>query len=87
MSDIFVKVPKVVLSMRKAGGVPVDFLKITVRNVIITSVEPIIVGASYCEHVGLSFSRVQQEYTLQNPRGGNAGTIAASFDINENAER
>jgi type VI secretion system secreted protein Hcp len=80
-------IPKVVLTMRKAGGIPIDFLIITMSNVVITHVEPIVVGEGYYEHVKLSFSRVQQEYSLQDIRGGNAGAVTANFDIRENSER
>lgn len=80
-------IPKVVLSMRKAGGVPLDFLKITMGDVIITSVEPIIFCDTYYEHVHLSFARVKQDYMLQSSIGGSAGTVTASFDIKENLER
>ncbi|MPW19066.1 type VI secretion system tube protein Hcp [Paraburkholderia sp. CNPSo 3157] len=80
-------IPRVVLSMRKAGGVPLDFLKITMGDVVITSVEPIILGESFYEHVGLSFSRVKQEYVQQSAIGASAGTVTATFDIKENLER
>ncbi|WP_144156174.1 Hcp family type VI secretion system effector [Paraburkholderia sp. BCC1885] len=80
-------IPKVVLSTRKAGGVPLDFLKITMGDVVITGVEPIVTGGNYYEHVTLSFARVKNEYTLQSPIGGSAGTVTASFDIKENLER
>lgn len=80
-------VPKVVLSTRKAGGIPMDFLTITMGDVVITGVEPIVAGDSYYEHVTLSFSRVKNEYALQSSMGGSAGTVTASFDIKENIER
>jgi len=77
-------IPKVVLTTRKAGSVPLDFLKITMENVVVTSVEPIVFSNSYYEHVSLSFSRVKQEYKLQSGSGGSLGTVTASFDIREN---
>ncbi|MBZ5795285.1 Hcp family type VI secretion system effector [Burkholderia sp. LMG 32019] len=80
-------IPKVVLTARKSGGTPLDFLKITMEDVVITEVQPIVAESSYCEHVSLSFSRVKQEYTLQGSLGGSAGTVTASFDIKENRDR
>ncbi|WP_233835895.1 Hcp family type VI secretion system effector [Paraburkholderia sp. ZP32-5] len=80
-------IPEVVLSTRKAGGIPMDFLTITMGDVVITGVEPIVFGDSYFEHVTLSFARVKNEYKLQNSIGGSAGTVTASFDIKENLER
>jgi type VI secretion system secreted protein Hcp len=43
--------------MRKAGGIPVDFLRITMLDAIVTAVE---MSASY-EQVRLSFASVKQE--------------------------
>jgi type VI secretion system secreted protein Hcp len=80
-------IPQVVLSTRKAGGLPLDFLKIKMGDVVITSVEPIIYCDSYYEHVHLSFARVTQDYTLQSATGGSAGVVSASFDIKENRDR
>ena len=80
-------IPKVVLTMRKAGGIPLDFLKITMNNVVLTEVEPSGVGDACFEHVKLSFTKVTQEYTLQNALGGSGGTVTAAFDITENLDR
>lgn len=77
-------IPKVVLSMRKAGGVPLDFLKITMNDVVITGVEPTAAADKYWEHVTLSFAKVKQEYTIQDRLGSSGGTVTASFDIKEN---
>ncbi|MFT4066274.1 Hcp family type VI secretion system effector [Paraburkholderia sp.] len=80
-------IPRVVLAMRKAGGIPLDFLKITMGDVVITGVEPIVFGESYHEHVTLSFARVKNEYTVQGAIGASTGTVTASFDIKGNLDR
>lgn len=80
-------IPKAVLSMRKAGGVPLDFLKITMDNVVITSVETTAAGTKYWEHVTLSFAKVKQEYTVQNNLGSTNGVVTAQFDIKENRDQ
>jgi type VI secretion system secreted protein Hcp len=72
---------KVILTMRKAGGVPFDFLRITLSDVVITGVE---LCATH-EQVSLSFSRVKQEYMLQNAQGGSNGVVTGMFDLKENA--
>ena len=77
-------IPKVVLSVRKAGGVPLDFLKITMGDVVVTSVEPSGASNKHWEHVTLSFARVKQEYIVQGKLGTGNGTVTASFDIKEN---
>jgi len=76
-----------VLTTRKSGGKPLDFLKITMEDVIITEVMPMVSTNSCYEHVSLSFARVKQEYKLQSSLGVSAGTVTASFDIKENFSR
>ncbi|ALL64813.1 putative protein ImpD [Paraburkholderia caribensis MBA4] len=74
-------IPKAVLTMRKAGGVPVDFLKITMSDVIIAGVE---MSPNY-EQIRLSFARVRQEYMVQAATGGSGGAVTATFDIKRNS--
>ena len=73
-------IPTAVLTMRKAGGVPFDFLRITMSDVIVTGVE---MGADY-EQVRLSFAKVKQEYMVQNAQGGSTGAVTGTFDIKAN---
>jgi type VI secretion system secreted protein Hcp len=81
------RIPKVVLSTRKAGGtMPLDFLKVTMENVVITAVEPTISHDHYFERVSLSFARVKQEYVVQSAIGSSNGTVTAAFDIKENLD-
>lgn len=80
-------IPEVILSVRKAGGIPLDFLKIVMGDVVITSVEPSAIANTYWEHVMLSFARLKQEYTLQGNLGSSNGTVTGSFDIKANASR
>ena len=82
-------IDKVVLTVRKAGGTPIEYLKITMSDVIVTMVAPY--GQSdddsrIKETVRLSFSKVEQEYTVQNKEGGSQGTVTASYDIKGNKE-
>lgn len=80
-------IPEVILTVRKAGGAPLDFLKITMGDVVVMSVQPMVFDGNYIEHVSLSFSRVKQEYVLQSEIGASAGTVTASFDIKENIDK
>jgi type VI secretion system secreted protein Hcp len=76
------------LTVRKAGGSPLEYLKITMTDVVITNVQP--AGAStdevIREQVSLSFAKVKQEYTVQNQQGGSGGAVTAGFDIKLNKE-
>jgi type VI secretion system secreted protein Hcp len=75
------------LVVRKAGGNPLEYIKFTMTDVLVTSVNPSGVSASQqspIENVTLSFAKLTQEYVTQNAQGGSAGTIAATFDIKQN---
>ena len=76
------------LVVRKAGGNPLEYLKLTMSDVIVTQVQP---SGSHTEegireHVRLSFAKVKQEYVVQNAQGGSGGAVTASFDIKGNKE-
>ena len=82
-------IPQAQLTVRKAGGTPLEYLKFTFGDVIITRVNP--KGSStdelrVKETVRLSFSRIKQEYAVQNAQGGSAGAITAGYDIKGNKE-
>jgi type VI secretion system secreted protein Hcp len=82
-------VPSAVLVVRKAGGNPLEFLKFTMTDVIITNVRPSGDNGESGrpkEQVSLSFSKVKQEYVTQNAQGGSGGTISAAYDIKANVE-
>jgi type VI secretion system secreted protein Hcp len=82
-------IDQAVLVMRKAGGNPLEYLKITMSDVLVTRVKPS--GSRNdversLETVSLSFSKVKQEYVVQNAQGGSGGAVTASFDIKGNKE-
>jgi type VI secretion system secreted protein Hcp len=81
-------VDQAVLTVRKAGGNPLEYLKITMSDVLVTKVQP--TGSNtengIREVVGLSFARVKQEYVVQNPQGGSGGAVTAGYDIKLNKE-
>ncbi|WP_439683110.1 DUF796 domain-containing protein [Cupriavidus oxalaticus] len=78
-----------VLVVRKAGGNPLEYLKLTMTDVIVTKVSPkgsVDDEVRMREKVALSFSRVKQEYVVQNPQGGSGGAVTAGYDIKGNKE-
>lgn len=81
-------IPEAKLVVRKAGGSPLEYLKITMTDVVITNVQP--AGSSsdeiISEQIGLSFAKVKQEYTVQNQQGGSGGAVTAGYDIKLNKE-
>ena len=76
------------LTVRKAGGNPLEYLTITMTDVIVSKVQPSGQSSDEVIHeqVGLAFSKVKQEYAVQNAQGGSAGTITAGYDIKGNKE-
>lgn len=81
-------IPEAKLTVRKAGGNPLEYLKITMTDVIVTQVRPNgrHDGNGIEEQVSLAFSKVKQEYAVQNAQGGSAGAITAGYDIKGNKE-
>ncbi|MBP0623605.1 Hcp family type VI secretion system effector [Cupriavidus consociatus] len=78
-----------VLVVRKAGGNPLEYLKLTMTDVIVTKVSPrgsVDDEVRMREQVALSFSRVKQEYVVQNAQGGSGGAVTAGYDIKGNTE-
>jgi len=75
-----------VITMRKAGGVPLPYFKITMNDVVITNVEPYITSGLHMETIHLSFAKVKQEYLMQDKTGGNAGVVTGAFDIKNNKQ-
>lgn len=77
------------LTIRKAGGSPLEYLKFTFTDVIVTSVAPFGSNTDELrikERVRLSFSKIKQEYAVQNAQGGSGGAVTAGFDIKGNKE-
>ncbi len=75
--------------IRKAGGTPLEYLKMSFSDVIITSVD--ISGSLTDEEhpleaVRFSFSAVCQDYVLQNRAGGQTGNVSFCYDVKANSE-
>ena len=80
-------IDEAVLVVRKAGGNPLEYIKFTMNQVLVTAVAPSGVSQSQQrprEVVRLSFARMKQEYVVQNAQGGSGGAITATFDIKKN---
>ncbi|SAK54163.1 Hcp family type VI secretion system effector [Caballeronia ptereochthonis] len=81
-------IDQALLTVRKAGGNPLEYLKITMNDVVVTKVQPSGSNSDtgIRELVRLSFARVKQEYVVQNAQGGSGGAVTASYDIKLNKE-
>jgi type VI secretion system secreted protein Hcp len=75
-----------VLVVRKAGEKPVEYLKITMTEVMVTSVSGGGSGGEdrLTENVSLNFATVKVEYAEQNATGGTASTPSMGWNILKN---
>lgn len=79
-------IPEATLFVRKAGQVPFDYIKITLSEVLVTSVST---GGSsgedrLTENVTLNFAKVKFEYTTTKKDGTAGATIPFGWNIAEN---
>ena len=75
------------LVVRKAGGdAPLDYLKVTLEDVIVASVSTGGSGGEdrLTENVVLNFGKFTVEYNPQDNKGGGKGVARATWDIPAN---
>lgn len=79
--------PEAVLTVRKSGGSPLEYLRITLQEIIITRVHPVYINTMRAprEAVTLAFTRVKMDYVLQDVEGNKAGTVSMGYDIESNS--
>lgn len=74
-----------VLSVRKAGGTQQDYSIMTIKDIIISSVQNTghSAGADALptESISLNFSEIKFEYKEQKPDGSMGGSVMAGFNI------
>ena len=80
--------PKAMLTVRKAGENPVEYMKITMENVLVTGVET---GGrkdedKLTETVRLNFAKVKTEYTPQADDGSAEAAVIYGWNIAENTK-
>jgi len=74
------------LTVRKAGDKPLEYIKITMNEVMVTSVSTGGSGGEdrLTENVTLNFAKVKFEYTPQKGDGSGDATVNFAFDIAAN---
>ena len=75
------------LIMRKAGGLPFEYLRITLSDVVITDVSPACGESMAIETVSLSFAMMRQQYFPQSRTGGSMGAVTGVIDLRQFAAR
>jgi type VI secretion system secreted protein Hcp len=80
--------PKATLTVRKAGENPLEYLLITLEELIVTSVSTGGSGGEdrLTENVTLNFARVKVNYKEQTPTGGVGDKPEMGWNIAENAK-
>ena len=76
------------LTVRKAGEKPLEYLKITMTEVLITSVSTGGSGGEdrLTENVTLNFASVKVDYVEQTPKGGTGDKPSMNWNIAENSK-
>jgi type VI secretion system secreted protein Hcp len=82
-------ITKGTLTVRKAGENPLEYLKISVDNILVTSYSTGGSGGEdrLTENVTLNFAGVKVEYAQQDAKGGKAGSNDFGWNIAENAKK
>lgn len=81
--------PKAVLTVRKAGEKPLEYLKITMEDLLVTSVSTGGSGGEdkLTENVTLNFAKVKVEYQKQGKTGAaDGGAATMGWNIAENTK-
>ena len=81
-------VPEAVLTVRKAGETPLEYLIITMQDVLVSAVSTGGSGGEdrLTENVTLNFARVKVNYTEQTPTGGAGDKPQMGWDIEKNVK-
>jgi len=76
------------LTVRKAGTTPLEYLKIKLHDIIISSVTHGGQGSDdqHTESVSLNFAKFEVHYTPQKQDGSGGATIPATWNIQKNQE-
>ncbi|WP_337030512.1 type VI secretion system tube protein Hcp [Pantoea agglomerans] len=81
-------ISKIELSACKAGGVQIEYARITLEEVLVTSVN--YTGAGSDDRVGMEYkfqaARVKQHYWEQTDTGSRGAESSATWNIKENRE-
>jgi type VI secretion system secreted protein Hcp len=77
------------LTVRKAGEKPVEYIKIKMSEVLVTSLSTGGSGGEdrLTENVTLNFAKVNVDYTPQDDKGSAGTAIPMSWDIAENIQK
>jgi type VI secretion system secreted protein Hcp len=81
--------PEALLTVRKAGGSPIEYLKIHLKEVLVASVSTGGSGGEdrLTENITLNFAKVKMSYTGQKADGTKDTTVDMAWNIPENNDK
>jgi type VI secretion system secreted protein Hcp len=78
---------QVLLTARKRGENPIDYIKIKMKNALVSGVNSSGSGDTHGgESVSFAFEAVEVEYTPQGPDGKPQGAVTLKWDVKKNKE-
>jgi len=79
-------IKQAVLTVRKAGDTPLEYIKITLDGVLVSSLSTGGSGGEdrLTENLSLNFAKFKLEYTKQAEKGGKDATSTATWDVQKN---
>ncbi len=78
---------EVLVTQRKRGDNPIDFLKIKLKNAVVSSINHSGHGDDAgSETVTFAFEKIEKEYTPQGSDGKPQGTVSMKWDLKANKE-
>jgi type VI secretion system secreted protein Hcp len=80
--------PEVLLTCRKRGTNPIDYMKVKMKNALISNVQNsgAAEGGPLSESVSFAFTAVEVEYTPQKEDGSADGAVTMTWDFAANKE-
>ena len=79
-------IKEALLSVRKAGGRPLEYLKIKFTDVLVTSFEQSSGDDTPAETVAFDFGSIDLAYTSQDVSGAGGAVTQASWDLSQNVK-
>lgn len=79
-------IKEVLLTVRKAGEKPLEYIKLTMKDCLISSISTGGSGGEdrLTENISINFANFQFEYTPQKPDGSGDSVLPFAFDIKTN---
>ena len=80
---------EIILTCRKAGESPLEYVKITLNDVVVGSISTVgsaMANDELTEEVSFNFQKVKYEYTPQKQDGSGDSTVTCGWDVGANCE-